>query len=73
MLLKEYIKELNDLVANNPKLLNREVYYASDDEGNSFQKVSYTPSVQYANGDSYYVETQSEKDEEFNIPIILLN
>lgn len=45
MKLKEYLKSLNDFVENNPDCLEYEVISSSDDEGNSFNIVHYSPSL----------------------------
>ena len=41
----EYLKDLNHLVEVNPDCVNWEVAYASDDEGNEFNKVNSTASL----------------------------
>lgn len=43
MTLKEYRKFINQLIKDGHG--DKEVYYASDDEGNSFQPITYPPSV----------------------------
>ena len=45
MKLKEYLKELNRMVEENPAILEYTVIYSSDDEGNSYAGVYYTPST----------------------------
>jgi hypothetical protein len=45
MKLKEYIAELKIILKNFPELKDAELIYACDDEGNSFNKVFYTPSI----------------------------
>lgn len=42
MKIKEYIESLQEIMEVHPNL---EVIFASDDEGNSFEKVVYKPSV----------------------------
>ena len=44
MKLKKYLETLNAMVQANPALLELEVIYSSDDEGNHYDKVHYTPS-----------------------------
>lgn len=46
MKLKEYKKFIDKLVKEGHG--NKEVYYSSDDEGNSYEPVYYAPSVQKA-------------------------
>ena len=43
MKLKEYIEALNGLSEDHPELLDMEVIYSSDDEGNNYQKVHNHP------------------------------
>lgn len=45
MKLKEFLKTINQLIAENPEYLELEVITAKDDEGNGYNKVSYEPSV----------------------------
>lgn len=45
MKLKEYLDHLNNLVKENPKILDFDVVYSSDDEGNYYGMVHYAPSV----------------------------
>lgn len=39
MKLKEYIEQLNALIKERPELVECEVYYSRDDEGNGFQQI----------------------------------
>lgn len=43
MTLKEYRKFINELIKDGHG--DKEVYYACDDEGNSFQPLTYKPSI----------------------------
>lgn len=45
MKLKEYIKSLQELLSENPKYGNLEVYSSSDPEGNSFNYVVQPPGI----------------------------
>lgn len=45
MNLREYLKELQELVNKNPQALDYKVIYAKDDEGNEYSPVSYSPTV----------------------------
>lgn len=47
MKLKDYIKNLNEIVKEFPEALEMDVYYSSDSEGNYFNKVFYSPSLNY--------------------------
>ena len=49
MKLKDYLSHLNKLVYDNPKLLEADVIYSIDDEGNEFKKVVYSPEVMNGN------------------------
>lgn len=52
MKLKEYIESLNDLIKENPELLEAEVIYSIDEEGNAYNEVYFGPSTgNYSNGD----------------------
>jgi len=52
MILKEYLNHLNTLAKDKPELLDLLVITASDDEGNSFNPVVYTPIAgNYNNGE----------------------
>jgi len=67
MKLKEYLKELNKLIALHPEAMNYEVIYAHDDEGNEFQKVNCVPALMLIDNieDNRYLEIQ-EVGEKFN-------
>ena len=52
MLLKDYIKSLNDFISKNPEYNNLEVYYASDPEDNVCYPIEFPPSLSYFDGDS---------------------
>jgi len=67
MNLKEYLKELNKLIALHPEAMNYEVIYAHDDEGNEFQKVNCAPMLMLIDNieDDRYLEIQ-EVGEGFN-------
>lgn len=45
MNLKEYIDNLLKLVETNQEALTMQVITSSDDEGNSYNRVAYTPSM----------------------------
>lgn len=50
MKLKEYIESLNQMVKDDPSILEYDVVYSSDDEGNSYEFVAFTPSVGHFSG-----------------------
>jgi hypothetical protein len=67
MLLKNYLSELQKLIANDPSLLELKLYVAADDEGNSYQQLGYTPSIRYTKDLDYTVDnltTLENLDEE---------
>lgn len=43
MKFKDYLLAINKLATENPELLEVDVYYASDDEGNSYDLVGFKP------------------------------
>ena len=45
MTLKKYLSYINKIVKKYPEALKMVVVYAIDDEGNSFHKVPYEPSI----------------------------
>jgi len=60
MTVRNYINALTEMLKKNPEIEHYEVIYSTDDEGNSYQKVNFTPTVMIANGlDNAYVEVQS--------------
>lgn len=65
MKFNKYIDELLALVKNNPEVGELEVIYSQDDEGNTYQKVNFTPSVVHTKGlsDQYIEVTYKEKTE----------
>lgn len=65
MTLKEYYKSLKKFISKNPKCLDMEVYYSSDDEGNSFHEVIYEPSKKKLDVDGY--------GNEINKKVVIIN
>lgn len=53
MKLSDYVKNLQELIAKNPELMDCEVIYSSDDEGNDYHEVHYgaTPMI-FENGEA---------------------
>ena len=45
MQLHQYLDNLNKMAKEHPEILEYDVIYSSDDEGNSFEMIYYTPSV----------------------------
>lgn len=65
MTLQEYIKGLQELLADNPEIGDVEVVYAKDDEGNGFSSSIFSPSIQYIHKgeDTYHLENLYDKDD----------
>jgi len=53
MTFKEFLLRANKLAKMYPELLDKEVVYASDDEGNNFQGVVYPISGGYISGEGF--------------------
>jgi len=51
MILKDYIKAINQLVQEHPEALNMKLVHGSDREGNQFHEVIYTPAIGHFNDD----------------------
>lgn len=45
MKFKDYLKGLNEVAQNDPSTLMLDVIYSSDDEGNSFDNVKFSPTI----------------------------
>ena len=45
MTVNEYVQNLVQLLKKDPEIGELEVIYSQDDEGNSYQKVFYSPSI----------------------------
>lgn len=45
MKLREYLEAFNELVKENPEVLDMEVAYSKDEEGNGYEYVNWTPEV----------------------------
>ena len=43
MILRKYLDALNEMVKENEKLLDMDVIYSSDDEGNCYRPVTFFP------------------------------
>lgn len=50
MTVNEYVNNLTQLLKKNPEIAELEVIYAQDAEGNSYQKVFYSPSIMKTEG-----------------------
>lgn len=45
MILRDYLKSINELIEEYPEALEMEVIYSHDDEGNEYQEVINLPSI----------------------------
>jgi hypothetical protein len=45
MKLKDYLENINKMVQNNPEILELDVIYAKDDEGNYYDFVTFIPTI----------------------------
>jgi hypothetical protein len=58
MTFAEYLKNLQELAEQRPEVLNFKVVFSTDDEGNSYDPIYYTPTVGYHFEDCFVSETQ---------------
>ena len=62
MNVSEYVNTLVEMLKKDPEIANLEVIYSQDDEGNSFQKVVFTPTFMKTKGlQNQYVEVIVEE------------
>lgn len=66
MKLKEYIDNLNQLVNERPELLELDVIYAKDEEGNGFEELYYGPTVGCLTEDREFVPFDQYEDFELD-------
>lgn len=59
MKLAEYIEELKEILGEHGDL---DLIYSSDDEGNRYDKVNYSPTILYAEEDGNHYSTLCEGD-----------
>lgn len=60
MKLKEFYDALTVLVKENKEILEYDVIYSCDDEGNDFQMVHYTPAIGNLNGNVFNGRTSED-------------
>lgn len=66
MKLRQYLKELNELVKQYPEFLDLECVYSSDDEGNGYKKVNFTGSpMQFEDMDEWELELVATYNEKY--------
>ena len=74
MKLGEYLENLAELLQEHPELIDAEVVYSIDDEGNDYDSVNWNPAA--GNFDKRSREFISEhyiEDEEMSINAVLIN
>lgn len=60
MILKDYVEGLQQFLKDNPEAAELYAYTSRDDEGNDYDEVYYSPSIQYTDGESFYSEDGEE-------------
>lgn len=60
MKLKEYLENLNKLATDRPELLDLDVVYAKDDEGNGYERVYYKPAVGHFDSDRDFTSESTQ-------------
>ncbi len=75
MKLRDFLSELNNLAKENPKALDYDVIYSSDDEGNSYHSIYCTGTfVQVEDLDAHHLDIVfKEGDEEINYNAVIIN
>ena len=74
MTLRVYVQTLVDMLKRNPEIEHYTVIYSSDDEGNSYQKVNFTPSVMLSEGlDNNYIVIESSTPEPEDGDVVCIN
>ena len=76
MNLKDYIKQLQGILDDNPEYEKLTVIYAIDDEGNDFKKIGFAPSLGNLNDDGDFTQEENfDEIEEENqkINVICIN
>jgi hypothetical protein len=66
MKFKAYVKNLNELLEQRPETAELDVITASDDEGNSYNQVYYSPSVGIHSDSEFDVENVEEEQDSIN-------
>lgn len=65
---KKYVERLQKLLAAQPELADAKAVYATDDEGNAFYPVHFSPTPGFfdANENYFLPENELETDEQVN-------
>lgn len=74
MKLGEYLENLAELLQKHPELIDVDVVYSIDDEGNDYGIVNWSPSVGHFNEQHReFISEDDIEDEEFSINAVLIN
>jgi len=71
MKLKDYVKHLSELLEKRPEAAEFEVVSASDDEGNSYGVVYYSPSI--GTFSDYEFEVENVEEEQDSVNAVCIN
>lgn len=64
MLFEKYVESLNKLLKDRPETATMETIYSIDDEGNSYNKIYFEPSVGHHSQSDFETENVDEEDQE---------
>ena len=74
MTVRNYVNTLVEMLKKNPEIEHYQVIYSSDDEGNTFQKVNFTPCVMLSKGlDNNYIVIESSTPEPEDGDVVCIN
>jgi hypothetical protein len=73
MKLKEFLENINEMVRKNPELLELNVAYSRDDEGNGFQEVIFSPTLGWLTEYNFESNDTALRDGNRNVDAICIN
>lgn len=73
MKVNEYYNHLKNLIKTDPKILDYEVVFSSDQEGNNFYKVVFRPGLGYYDQDSSEFVSEDCGDNELKYNALCIN
>lgn len=74
MIFSDYVAKVNKMLADNPELGKCNVIYSSDEEGNSFSGVYFSPTPGYLTDDEcFYTKGEQVEEGDFVINSICIN